>query len=154
MCHFHRHGLTLNPAWMSIYIHYKTWSEITYPFRHFNGPTVEVPEWISNSISHFIRHDYLSMHAHIQRRCYRGFLVTSHLLPPTIGERTLQTSNNDAIDSNPCCPTVWKLCSAAASSRNFSPRNVTFSLSHAVGFVASLFIQLLRCVTFFMRNAT
>ena len=28
--------------------------EITYPFLNFNGCTVEVKEWISNSISHFI----------------------------------------------------------------------------------------------------
>ena len=28
--------------------------EITYPFRNFNGTTVEVGEWISNLIPHFI----------------------------------------------------------------------------------------------------
>ena len=29
--------------------------EITYPFPNFNGTTVEVWEWISNLILHFIR---------------------------------------------------------------------------------------------------
>ena len=35
-------GLTLIPAWISNYIHYNTWDEITYPFLNFNGCTVEV----------------------------------------------------------------------------------------------------------------
>ena len=39
---FYLHGLTLIPAWMSNYIHYKRWYEITYPFLNFNGATVEV----------------------------------------------------------------------------------------------------------------
>ena len=30
------HGLTLIPAWISNYIHYKLWDEITYPFLNFN----------------------------------------------------------------------------------------------------------------------
>ena len=34
--------LTLIPAWISNYIHYKMWDEITYPFLNFNGATVEV----------------------------------------------------------------------------------------------------------------
>ena len=29
------------------------WDEITYPFLNFKGATVEVEEWISNSIPHF-----------------------------------------------------------------------------------------------------
>ena len=32
----------------------KVWDEITYPFLNFNGCTVEVKEWISNFIPHFI----------------------------------------------------------------------------------------------------
>ena len=36
------HGLTLIPAWISNYIHYNVWDEITYPFLNFNGATVEV----------------------------------------------------------------------------------------------------------------
>ena len=49
-------GLTLIPAWISNYIHYKVWGEITYPFPNFNGATVEVWEWISNFIPHFSGH--------------------------------------------------------------------------------------------------
>ena len=29
-------------TWISNYIHYKVWDEITYPFLNFNGTTVEV----------------------------------------------------------------------------------------------------------------
>ena len=32
----------LLPAWISNYIHYNVWDEITYPFLNFNGATVEV----------------------------------------------------------------------------------------------------------------
>ena len=32
------------------------WDEITYPFLNFSGATVEVKEWISNFIPHFIGH--------------------------------------------------------------------------------------------------
>ena len=32
----------------------KVWDEITYPFLNFNGAAVEVLEWISNYIPHFI----------------------------------------------------------------------------------------------------
>ena len=32
------------------------WDEIIFPFPNFNGCTVEVWEWISNSIPHFKRH--------------------------------------------------------------------------------------------------
>ena len=39
---FYLHGLTLIPAWISNYIHYKVWDAITYPFLNFNGATVEV----------------------------------------------------------------------------------------------------------------
>ena len=39
---FYLHGLTLIPAWISNYIHYKVWDEITYPFLNLNGETVEV----------------------------------------------------------------------------------------------------------------
>ena len=45
-----------NPAWISRHIHYKVWDEITYSFPNFNGGTVEVWEWISNFIPHFIGH--------------------------------------------------------------------------------------------------
>ena len=39
---FYWHGLTLIPAWISNYIHYKVRDEITYPFLNFSGATVEV----------------------------------------------------------------------------------------------------------------
>ena len=39
---FYSHGLTLIPAWISNYIHYNAWDEITYSFLNFNGATVEV----------------------------------------------------------------------------------------------------------------
>ena len=51
---FYWHSLTLIPAWISNYIHYKVWDEITYPFPNFNGVTVEVWEWISNFIPCFL----------------------------------------------------------------------------------------------------
>ena len=40
------------PAWISNYIYCKASDEITYTFPNFNGCTVEVWEWISNSIIH------------------------------------------------------------------------------------------------------
>ena len=33
------HGLTLIPTWKRIYIHYKMWDEMTYPFPNINGCT-------------------------------------------------------------------------------------------------------------------
>ena len=39
---FNEHGLTLIPAWITNYIHYKVWGEITDPFPNFNSPTIEV----------------------------------------------------------------------------------------------------------------
>ena len=48
------YSVTLNPAWISNYIHYTVWDEITYPILNFNGATVDVKEWISNFIPHFI----------------------------------------------------------------------------------------------------
>ena len=40
--------------WVSNYIHYKMWDEITYIFPNYNGLTVEVWEWIRDFIPHFI----------------------------------------------------------------------------------------------------
>ena len=51
---FYWHFLTLIPAWISNYMPCKVWDEITYPFRNFNGCTVEVSEWMNNFIPHFI----------------------------------------------------------------------------------------------------
>ena len=41
--------INFNPTIISIYIHYKVWVKTTYPFLNFNGCTVEVEEWMSNS---------------------------------------------------------------------------------------------------------
>ena len=50
----YQHGSTLIPAWISNRMSIKVWDGITYPFLNFNGCTVEVSEWISNFIPHFI----------------------------------------------------------------------------------------------------
>ena len=47
--------LTLIPACISNYTHYKVCDKITYPFPNFNGCT-EVWEWISNLIPYFTEH--------------------------------------------------------------------------------------------------
>ena len=41
--------LTSIPVYLSNYINYNVWYEITYPFPNFNGGTVEVWEWITSS---------------------------------------------------------------------------------------------------------
>ena len=43
-------------AWISNHIYYKMWDEIIYQFPNFNGAAIEVWEWISNFIPHFIGH--------------------------------------------------------------------------------------------------
>ena len=44
----------------------KVWDEITYPFPNFNCSTVEVWEWISNFIPHFIIDVIIYIHAEIK----------------------------------------------------------------------------------------
>ena len=44
----------LNPSWISNHMRGTVWGEITDPFPNFNASTVEVWEWISNFIQHFI----------------------------------------------------------------------------------------------------
>ena len=41
---FYWHGSILIPAQLTVYIHYKLWNEITYPFPNLNGAAVEVWE--------------------------------------------------------------------------------------------------------------
>ena len=48
--YMHMFGLTSIPAYVSNCIRYKVWDETTYPFPNFNGTTVEIWEWIDNSI--------------------------------------------------------------------------------------------------------
>ena len=50
------HGITLFPAWIRNYIHYKVRNQITYLFPKFNGAAVEVWEWIGNFNPHFIEY--------------------------------------------------------------------------------------------------
>ena len=38
---FYLHRLILIPTWISNYIQYEVWDEITYPFPKLNGTTVE-----------------------------------------------------------------------------------------------------------------
>ena len=56
----YKHGWGINKrymtSWISNYIHFKAWDEITYPFPNFNGCTIEVWEWISNFIPYFTGH--------------------------------------------------------------------------------------------------
>ena len=42
--------LALIPTWISNHMHNKVWDEITDPFPNSNGSTVEVWEWMSDSI--------------------------------------------------------------------------------------------------------
>ena len=32
--------INFNPAWISNYIHFEVWDEITYPFLNFNGAMI------------------------------------------------------------------------------------------------------------------
>ena len=55
---FYYSDLTLIPASMSNYMPDKVWDENTYRFPNFNGCNVEVWDWISNFISHFMMVNY------------------------------------------------------------------------------------------------
>ena len=46
---FYQRDLTLIQVWINNHTPSKVWDEITYPFPNFNGATVEVWEWLSNS---------------------------------------------------------------------------------------------------------
>ena len=49
-----RHNI--DPAWISYYIHYQVWDEMTCPFQNLKGAAFEVWEWTSKFIPHFTRH--------------------------------------------------------------------------------------------------
>ena len=51
---FYKHGLTLIQAWVSNHMPSEVWGESKYPFKNFNGATVEVWEWITNFIPHIL----------------------------------------------------------------------------------------------------
>ena len=52
---FYWHGVNSIQAWIINHMASNVWDEITqYPFSNFSGCTVDVWEWISNFIPHFI----------------------------------------------------------------------------------------------------
>ena len=51
---FYRHDFTLIPTWISNHMFSKVWDENTYTYTNFNSLIVEVLEWISNFIPHFM----------------------------------------------------------------------------------------------------
>ena len=51
---FYQQELIIFLAWIRNHMPGKVWNEVTYPFANFNGTTVEVWEWISNILLHFI----------------------------------------------------------------------------------------------------
>ena len=50
----YQHVLTFIPTWISDHRPNRVWGEIMYPLSNFNVVTVEVWEWISNFIAHFM----------------------------------------------------------------------------------------------------
>ena len=61
---FYWHGLTSIPAWISNYIHYKVWNEISYHFPDFIGGTIEV--WNGEvTSSHVLLAIWILIHADI-----------------------------------------------------------------------------------------
>ena len=51
---FYSQGITLIPEWMSNHMPSKEWDEIANTFPNFNGCTVEVWEWINNSMPYLM----------------------------------------------------------------------------------------------------
>ena len=47
-------NLSLIPTWINNRVHHKARDDITYPFPNFNSTTVEVWEWISSPMPHFM----------------------------------------------------------------------------------------------------
>ena len=56
------------PAWKNKHMLSKVWDQITHPFPNINGTTIEIWEWISNFIPHFIM-DAITK----TRRCTAGY---------------------------------------------------------------------------------
>ena len=50
------HGITLFSAWISNYLHYEVWDEITRPITNSRGCTLEVWQWKNNFIPYSIGH--------------------------------------------------------------------------------------------------
>ena len=53
--------INFDPEWISNYIHYNVWDEITYPFLNFNGQTIDVRNGQVISSTLYQACDYLSM---------------------------------------------------------------------------------------------
>ena len=51
---FYQYEFVLIPAWICNHMSSNMWDEITHPFPYFNGTSIEIWEWKSNFISHFI----------------------------------------------------------------------------------------------------
>ena len=52
----YKHTCILILSWISNYINYKVWNEITYLFPNFSSITIEVCVWRSNVIPHLTGH--------------------------------------------------------------------------------------------------
>ena len=63
---FYYRRLTLTRAWVSNLMASKVCDKITYWFPNFNSCIVEIWEWISDFILHFIKWMYLLIHAGIK----------------------------------------------------------------------------------------
>ena len=57
----------------------KVWDGITYPFQDFNGATVEVWEWISTFIPHFVMDVITYPYRKYKDYVYRKMLVQEYL---------------------------------------------------------------------------
>ena len=82
-------------AWISKHVHSKVCDEITDPFSNFNG-AVEVSEWISNPIPHFIMN--VITYACWDLGWYYPYLpkiLSCHWGNPTIVQVTMKQQNKD-----------------------------------------------------------
>ena len=99
---FYWHGLTLITVWISNYIRYQVWDEITYPFQNFNGGTVEVWELIINFNPYFILGMWSLIH---------GGIKVSKVGPSLLVMELLQSCTKPSI-----CSTWW--CEISGRQRN------------------------------------
>ena len=51
---FYQHGLTSISSWISNHMSNKVWDDISSPLPNSNGYFVEIWEWVSNFIPHFM----------------------------------------------------------------------------------------------------
>ena len=67
------------PEWISNHVSSKVWDEISNPFPHWNGATVNVWQWINNFSSYFIT-DLLLIHAGTMWVFAFAFIVICRLI--------------------------------------------------------------------------